>query len=39
MSLALLQRNYDFLPVLFTISHPLITLAKDLGISYYFGYQ
>lgn len=39
VSLALLQQNFNFLPVLFTISKPLITVAEGLGIPYYFGYQ
>ena len=37
--MSLLMKNYNFLPVLFTISAPLIDLANSLGIPYYYGYQ
>ena len=38
ISLALLMNSYDFYPVIFTISKPLIQLARCLGIGYYYGY-
>ena len=39
ISLALMQRSYDFFPIIFTISKPLIQLAQYLNIGYYYGYD
>lgn len=34
-----MQRSYDFFPIIFTISKPLIQLAQYLNIGYYYGYE